>query len=78
MIPQQSTFEVQENLYVFVLDKKNRVKQRQIQIEMRLANMYVVKEGLSISDKVLFDGVQVVKDGDKIVPDFKNYSQLNK
>jgi len=78
LIPQQSTFEVQENLYVFVLDQNNRVKQRQILIEMRLADMYVVKEGLSPSDKVLFDGVQFVKAGDKIVPEFKNYSQLNK
>jgi membrane fusion protein (multidrug efflux system) len=45
---------------------------------MRLANMYVVKEGLSLSDKVLYDGVQIVKEGDKIFPHFKNYSQLNK
>lgn len=78
LIPQQSTFEVQENLYVYTINKDNVVKQKQIVTDMRLANMYVVKEGLSLSDKVLYDGVQIVKEGDKIFPEFKNYSQLNK
>jgi RND family efflux transporter MFP subunit len=78
LIPQQSTFEVQENLYVYILEEDNTVKQRQIKTEMRLGNMYVIKEGLSVSDKVLFEGVQIVKEGDKIVPEFKEYSLLNK
>jgi multidrug efflux pump subunit AcrA (membrane-fusion protein) len=71
LIPQQSTFEVQENLYVYVLDKNNTIQQQKIVPQMRIGNMYAVKEGLSTSDKVLFDGVQLVKDGDKITPDFK-------
>jgi len=77
LIPQQSTFEVQENLYVYVVGKDNSLKQRQVIPEMRLANMYVIKEGLSASDIVLYDGVQLVKEGDKITPDYKKYSQLN-
>jgi RND family efflux transporter MFP subunit len=76
LIPQQSTFEVQENLYVFVVNDKNLVSQRKIIPQMRLSNMYVVQEGLTQSDKILYDGVQLVKDGDKIIPNFKSFHSL--
>lgn len=72
LIPQQSTFEVQENLYVYIIDENNTVRQKQIKTEMQLAQMYVVKEGLSLKDKVLFEGVQIIKEGDVIIPEIKN------
>lgn len=75
-IPQQSAFEVQENLYVYVVDEKKIVQQRKIVPQMRLGNMYVVQEGLTTNDKVLYDGVQLVKEGDKITPDFKKLNDL--
>lgn len=76
LIPQQSTFEVQENLYVYIIDNNNIARQKQIYVDIRLGNMYVVSEGLSTSDKVLYEGVQLIKEGDKIKPEFKNYSQI--
>ncbi|TAG11437.1 MAG: efflux RND transporter periplasmic adaptor subunit [Sphingobacteriia bacterium] len=78
LIPQQSTFDVQENLYVYVVNEKNIVEQRKIIPQMRLANMYVVKEGLSAKDKVLYDGVQLVKEGDAIIPELKDFNQISK
>jgi membrane fusion protein (multidrug efflux system) len=77
LIPQQSTFEVQENLYVYVVNDKNIVEQRKIIPQMRLANMFVLKEGLSANDKVLYDGVQLVKEGDNIIADLKAYNQIS-
>jgi len=76
LVPQQSTFEVQENLYVYVLDKNNVVTQKQVIPQMRIGNMYAIKEGVSSTDKILYDGVQLVKDGDKITPDFKTYTDI--
>lgn len=76
LIPQQSTFEVQENLYVYVIDNNNIARQKQIYIDIRLGDMYVVSKGLSTSDKVLYEGVQLIKEGEKINPEFKNYSQI--
>ncbi len=70
LIPQQCVFEVQENLYLYVIDKDNTIKQRQIIAEMRLGNMYLVTEGLSETDIVLYEGIQLIKEGDKIIPDF--------
>jgi len=76
LIPQQSAFEVQENLFVYTVDEKNTVQQRRIIPQMRLGNMYVVQEGLNVNDKVLYDGVQLVKEGNKITPELKVYNQI--
>lgn len=76
LVPQKVTFEVQENLYVYVLDENNTIRQKQIIPEIQLANMYVVKNGLNETDKVLYEGIQLVKEGDKIEPEFKNFFDL--
>jgi RND family efflux transporter MFP subunit len=76
LIPQQSAFEVQENLFVYVIDDKNTVQQRKIIPQMRLGDMYVIQEGLNVNDKVLYEGVQLVKEGDKITPELKDYNQI--
>lgn len=78
LVPQQSTFEIQENLFVYVVNDKNIVEQRRIVPQMRLAKMYVVKEGLSATDKVLYDGVQLVKEGDNIIPELRAVHQISK
>jgi len=66
LIPQKATYEIQDKMYVFVVDKNNVVKSRNITIKNRLNDIYVVNDGLSPSDKILLEGVQNVKDDDKI------------
>jgi RND family efflux transporter MFP subunit len=77
LIPQQSTFEVQENLYVYVVDEKNTVHQRKIVPQLKLGSLYVVQSGLSASDNVLYEGIQLVKEGDVIVPELQSFNQIN-
>lgn len=66
IIPQKSTYELQDKVYVFVVDKNNVVKSRSIEIKSRLSNIYIIGSGLSADDKILLDGVQTAKDDDKI------------
>ncbi|MRX48535.1 efflux RND transporter periplasmic adaptor subunit [Pedobacter puniceum] len=66
IIPQKSTFEIQENLYVFVVDANNVVKMKRFIPKLRLENFYVVESGLQLNDHILYEGIQLVKDGDKI------------
>lgn len=66
IIPQKATYELQDKVYVFVVDKDNKVKSRNVVIKNRLSNIYVVESGLSDGDKILLEGVQNVKDDDKI------------
>ena len=65
IIPQKSTYELQDKIYVYVLDKNNVVKSRNITIKNVLPDLYVV-DGLSENDKILLEGVQIAKDDDKI------------
>lgn len=70
MIPQKATFEIQDKIYVYVLDNENKIRSRNIMIQQRLSNIYIVKSGIFETDKILVDGIQIVKEGDKIAPKF--------
>lgn len=66
LIPQKSTFEIQGNIYLFVVDDANTVKQRQVFPLARLPHLYVIDHTLSVNEKIIFEGIQRVKDGDKV------------
>lgn len=68
MIPQQSTFEIQDQVYVFVVTKDSTLRQRNIVPKMRIPHYFLVESGLSPDERILFEGVQGVRDGDKIIP----------
>lgn len=70
IIPQKATYEIQDKKYVFVIDKNNMVSSRNITISGEMPDLYVVQSGLAETDKILLDGVQKVKDGDKIKFEF--------
>jgi membrane fusion protein (multidrug efflux system) len=70
IIPQKATFELQDKTYVYVVDEKNIVKARNISIKQKLPNLYVIDSGLSPSDKILLEGLQTVKEDDKVETEF--------
>lgn len=67
IIPQKATYEIQDKIYVFVIDKDNKIRSRNISIAGTLPDLYVVAGGLSDNEKILLEGVQKVKEDDKIV-----------
>ncbi|WP_232422340.1 efflux RND transporter periplasmic adaptor subunit [Methylosarcina fibrata] len=69
LVPQKSTFEIQDKLYVFVVNPENVLKQRNIIPQMRFQEFYVVESGLSESELILFEGAETMKDGAKIQPE---------
>lgn len=66
IIPQKATYEIQDKMYVFLVDKNHKVKSREITIAGEMPDLYVVATGLAASDTILLEGVQKVKDDDKI------------
>jgi len=66
IIPQKSTYELQDKKYVFVVDKNGVVKSRSITIAAELPDLYVVASGLTTADVIVLDGVQKVRDDDTI------------
>lgn len=68
LIPQKSTFEIQDQMYVYVVNQDNVLEQRNIVNKMRLPNFYVVESGLSKDEQILLEGVENVMNGDKVHP----------
>ena len=66
MIPQKATFEIQDKIYVYVIDKNNTVKSRNVVVRQKLSNIYILASGLSENETILLDGLQSVKEDDKI------------
>jgi membrane fusion protein (multidrug efflux system) len=78
MIPQKATFEIQDKIYVYVMDKDNVVHSRNIVVKQRLSNIYIIQSGLSEGDRILIDGIQTVKEDEKIKPKIVSSSQVFK
>ena len=66
IIPQKATYEIQDKKYVFVVGKDNVVSSREITIGGQMPDLYLVNSGISETDKVLLEGIQKVKDDEKI------------
>lgn len=66
IIPQKTTFEIQDKQYVYVVDKNNTVRAQNIEVKQRLQHLYVLEKGLSPTDRIIYEGIQNLKDGDKI------------
>ncbi|WP_024297042.1 efflux RND transporter periplasmic adaptor subunit [Methylomicrobium lacus] len=69
LVPQKSTFEIQDKLYVFVVSPEGVLKQRNIIAKMRFEDFYVVESGLSKDENLLFEGAENERDGNKIHPE---------
>jgi membrane fusion protein (multidrug efflux system) len=66
LIPQKATFEVLDKRYVFVIDKDNKVKSREVVIDAELPHIYVIKSGLAKDERILLEGIRMVKENDKV------------
>ena len=68
-IPQSATVEIQDKKFVYVLQPDNTVKYTEIKIfNLDNGKEYLVTSGLNSGDKIVIEGVQNLKDGQKIQP----------
>ena len=70
IIPQKATFEVMDKKYVFVVDKDNILRSREITIAAEMPHIYVVQKGLAKTDKFLLEGLRLVHEKEKIQYNF--------
>jgi membrane fusion protein (multidrug efflux system) len=76
VIPQKATYEIQDKTYVFVVDNRGIVRSRNITIVSEMPDLYIVGSGISAKDKILLEGVQKVKDDDKIAFEFRSPKEV--
>lgn len=65
-IPQKSTFEVQDQLYVYVVDADGTARARRIVPKLRLDETFVVDSGIAADERFIVEGVQRVRDGARV------------
>ena len=70
IIPQKSTFEVMDKRYVFVVNDENVIQSREITVSSEMPHLYAVTQGLKEDDKILLEGLRLVKENDEIAYDF--------
>jgi membrane fusion protein (multidrug efflux system) len=76
LVPQKSTFEIQDKIYVYVVDKNNQVQMRSITPKARMPHLYVVSSGLSSEEKIIYEGIQQVKVGETILTEEKSFANF--
>ena len=68
MIPQKAVFEIQDKNFVFVVDSTNQVRMRNFIPKTRFSHYYIVESGLKSGEKIVFEGIQEIRDGMHIIP----------
>ncbi len=68
LVPQKATFEIQDKNYVYILNIENEVEMRSFVPQRRFSDYYIVSSGLKPGDRIVYEGIQKLKDGMKITP----------
>jgi membrane fusion protein, multidrug efflux system len=67
VIPQETTYELQDKVFVFLLSDSNKVSSIPVHVAGVSGNYYLVDEGLKAGDRIVY-GVEKVSDGTIISP----------
>lgn len=68
VVPQESTFELQDKIFVFTVSDSNKVSGLPIQVTSRSGNYYLVNKGLPPATKIVYTGLDRLRDGASILP----------
>lgn len=75
LIPQKSTFEIQDYNYVYMLNEDNIVNVRSFRPIKRHGLFYLV-EGFNEGDKVVLEGIQLLQDGNSVAPQIQDTDEV--
>jgi membrane fusion protein (multidrug efflux system) len=68
LIPQRCVMEIQGLYNVFVVSASNTIETREIKVGPKVESFWLITEGLKPGEKVVFEGLQKVKDGAAVKP----------
>lgn len=68
LVPRKSTFEIQDKTFVFAVGNDNKVSMKSISPKASLDEVYVVQSGLKPGERVVYEGIQFLKEGMVIQP----------
>ncbi len=71
VIPQRATYEIMDKRYVYVVDKDDVVHRREIVVQNETDDIFVIKKGVSVGDRIVLEGIRQVRDGEKVEYEFR-------
>ena len=69
LVPQRCVVELQGTFSVLVIDKNNKVQNRLVQAGPKAKEFWLIKDGLKPGEKVIYEGLQKVKEGMVVAPE---------
>lgn len=69
VIPQDATIEIQDKVFVFLVDKKNAVTRQPVVVSGKSGTDYLISEGIASGDRIVLKGFENLPDGATIIPD---------
>lgn len=77
-IPQQSTYDLQDKVYVYILGDSNKVMSQPISISGQTTGYYLVSKGIQPGQKIVFAGMDRLHDGAVIQPQVLSADSVRK
>jgi membrane fusion protein (multidrug efflux system) len=68
LVPQKSTYQIQDKTFVYVLGADNRVRSQELAIRATEGQFYVIGKGLKAGQQIVVDGVASLREGLQITP----------
>jgi membrane fusion protein (multidrug efflux system) len=68
LIPQRCITELQGMYQVYVVNDKNQIEMRKVTPGSKIKDFWLIREGLDTGEKVVFEGLQKVKEGSTVNP----------
>jgi membrane fusion protein (multidrug efflux system) len=68
LIPQEATYELQDKVFVFLLGDSNKVVSMPVRIADKSGNYYLVEQGIKPGQKIVYAGLDRLRDGAVIKP----------
>lgn len=69
LVPQEATIEIQDKIFVFTVDKSNKVSKQPISVSGKTDNSYLVESGVKPGDRIVFKGFENLQEGAVIKPE---------
>ncbi len=63
VVPMRATYEILDKRYVYVVGKDDVVHQREIVPQHEMDDIYVIKKGVAVGDRIVVEGILQVRDG---------------
>ncbi|GAA4339222.1 efflux RND transporter periplasmic adaptor subunit [Mucilaginibacter gynuensis] len=69
LVPQSATVEMQDKVFVFAVDRDNKVTKTPISVIGKSGDNYLIKDGVRSGDQIVLSGFDRLQDGQQIHPE---------